>query len=68
MYDNLAPWAAEGTGALAATGLNFAWLILAGVAFLILGAVLLRFAPSLVRVVSARTGHGAAGYQGKHRQ
>lgn len=68
MYNNpSAPLAAGGTGALAMTGFNSMWLILAAFAFLAVGTALMRIAPTPKRAVAARSGHWAAPYQGRHR-
>ncbi|MGB3829697.1 MAG: hypothetical protein WA962_13065 [Ornithinimicrobium sp.] len=68
MYNNpSAPLAAGGTGALAMTGFNSLWLILAAFAFLAVGTALMRIAPIRTRAVAARSGHWASAYQGRHR-
>ena len=68
VYNNpSAPLAAGGTGALAMTGFNSVWLILAAFAFLAVGTALMRITPTPARAVSARAGHWAAAYQGRHR-
>jgi len=49
------------------TGFNSVWLILAAFAFLAVGTALMRITPTPARAVSARAGHWAAAYQGRHR-
>ncbi|MGB3184772.1 MAG: hypothetical protein WBG36_17610 [Ornithinimicrobium sp.] len=67
MYNNpSAPLAAGGTGALAMTGFNSVWLILAAFAFLALGTALMRIAPTPARAVASRPGHWSAVYQPRH--
>ncbi|MGB3763865.1 MAG: hypothetical protein WA966_11640 [Ornithinimicrobium sp.] len=69
MYNNpSAPLAAGGTGALAMTGFNSVWLILAAFAFLAVGTALMRITPTPARAVAARQGHWSAVYLGRHRR
>lgn len=68
MYNNpSAPLAAGGTGALAMTGFNSVWLILAAFAFLAVGTALMRIAPTPARAVAARQDHWSSVYRGRHR-
>lgn len=68
MYDNPQDiLAAGGTGALAMTGSNCIWLVLAAFAFLALGAALLRMTPTPVRGVTARPGHWSTLYDPRHK-
>lgn len=61
MYNNpSAPLAAGGTGALAMTGFEAVWLVLAAFALLALGTAIVRMAPKPARAVAARPGHWAA--------
>lgn len=58
MYNNpSAPLAAGGTGALAMTGFEGLWFILAAFALLALGTAVMRMAPKPARAVAARAGH-----------
>lgn len=67
VYNNpSAPLAAGGTGALAMTGFNSLWLVLAAFALLALGTALMRIAPTPVRAVASRPGHWSALSQPRH--
>lgn len=60
MYNNTsAPLAAGGSSALAMTGANSLWLLLAAFALLALGAAVMRIAPRPARAVAGRPQHWA---------